>query len=513
MISEMKLTQPLRSKAEGHANRQSKGWAAPARVTENRVSNRLYDRVAARICELIEHGTLRPGERVPSVRKLSAQQSVSIATVTQAYRLLEARGLIKARPQSGYFVRARRWTLPPEPELYRPRPQVNNVRVRDLVMQVVRSSFAPNIVRLGVAMPSPELFPTRELNRVMASAGRRAPHASHGYAPPTGDAGLRHQIAQHAIEAGCTLSPDDVIVTCGASEGLNLCLRAVTKPGDIIGIESPTFFGFLHIIESLGLRACEIPTYPRQGVCLDELTHRLKHCRIKACLFTPNFSNPLGSCMPDENKQKLVELLAEREVPLIEDDVYGNLTFTATRPKVCKAFDQDGWVMLCNSFSVTLAPGYRVGWTAPGRFREQVEFLKWTNTLATSSPPQLAMARFLQSGGYEHHVRKLRRVYADNARRMTDIVSRCFPEGTKISRPTGGMSLWVELPAHIRALTVFERALAQGISIAPGPIFSVKRGFQNFFRLNFGNPWTDEIERALIRLSQVITEVGAENSQ
>ena len=131
---------------------------------------KLYDRVAARICDLIERGTLRPGGRVPSIRKFSVQQQVSIATVTQAYRLLEARGLIEARPQSGYFVRARRWTMPPEPEVYRPRPQVNNVRVRDLVLQVVRSSFVPNMARLGVAMPNAELFPTRELNRVMAAA-------------------------------------------------------------------------------------------------------------------------------------------------------------------------------------------------------------------------------------------------------------------------------------------------------------------------------------------------------
>lgn len=481
----------------------------PARETGNHAGLRLYDRVATSICELIDCGTLRPGERVPSVRKFSTQQQVSIATVTQAYRLLEDRGLIEARPQSGYYVRARRWTLPPEPELYRPRPQVNNVRIRDLVLQVVRSSFVPNIVRLGVALPSPELFPTRELNRVMASAGRRSPNSSHAYAPPTGDAGLRHQIAQHSIEAGCTLSPDDIVVTCGASEALNLCLRAVTKPGDIIGIESPTFFGILQIIESLGLRACEIPTYPRQGICLDELTHRLKHCRIRACLFTPNFSNPLGSCMPDEKKQRLVEILAEREIPLIEDDVYGKLVFSGTRPKVCKAYDRDGWVMACNSFSKTLAPGYRVGWVAPGRFREKVEFLKWASNLATASPPQLAMASFLQSGGYEHHVRKLCRIYAENTRHMSEIVSQCFPEGTKVSRPNGGMALWVELPQHIDSLKIFDRALANKITIAPGPIFSVKRGFQNFLRLNIGNPWSAEIERALMRLGEIIAEVGA----
>jgi DNA-binding transcriptional MocR family regulator len=483
------------------------------RIGEDLGDVRLYDRVAMRISELIEHGTLRPGERVPSVRQYSAQQAVSIATVMQAYRMLEDRGLIEARPQSGYYVRARRWTMTPEPEIYRPRPQVTSVRLPDLVLSVVRAAFNPDMVRLGTALPSPEFFPARELNRVMAAVGRRAPHASHGYSPPNGDAGLRQQIAQHAIAAGCTLAPDDLVVTCGASEALNLCLRAVAKPGDIIAIESPTFFGILHIIQTLGMKACEIPTYPREGICLDELAHRLKHCRIRACLFTPNFSNPLGSCMPDEKKQRLVELLAEREVPLIEDDIYGNLAFAPTRPKVCKAFDRDGWVMMCDSFSKTLAPGYRVGWAAPGRFREQVEYLKWTSNLATSSPPQLAMASFLQSGGYDHHLRKLRRIYADNAKRMAELVSRCFPAGTKVSRPTGGMSLWVELPEHIRALTVYERALAQKISIAPGPIFSAKQGFRNCLRLNFGNPWTERIERAVTRLGQIIAALSRERPE
>lgn len=467
----------------------------------------LYERVAVRISELIERGTLRPGERVPSVRKYATQEAVSIATVTQAYRLLEDRGLIEARPQSGYYVRPRRWLPPPELEIYRPKPLVTNVRVANLVMQVVKGSFRPNVIKLGATLPSSEFFPAKELNRVMATVGRRQSEACHGYQSPSGDPGLRQQIAQRAIESGCTLSPEDIIITCGCSEALNLCLRAVAKPGDVIAIESPTFFGVLQIIESLGMRACEIPTYPREGVCLDELAQRLKECRIKACLFTPNFSNPLGSCMPDEKKRHLVRMLAEREIPLIEDDINGQLAHGPTRPRVCKAFDHDGWVMTCNSFSKTLAPGYRVGWVAPGRFREKVEYLKWTNTHATSSPPQLALANFLQSGGYDHHIRKLRRIYTTNLCRVTEAVSRYFPEGTRVSRPTGGMALWVELPAHLRALELHTRALAENISIAPGPIFSAKQGFQNFIRLNIGNPWADRIEGAIKRLGKIMAEM------
>src|SRR5215471_3384330 len=415
----------------------------------------LYKQVALRIAELIEHGTLRPGERVPSVRKCSEQQNVSIATVTQAYRLLEDRGVIEARPQSGYYVRPRRWTPPPEPEMSRTALRAVNVRVSDLILEVVQAGRNPGLVKLGATLPSPELFPIKELNRTMAAASRRTPIAAHSYEVPPGNRALRVQVARRAMEAGCTLAPDDIVTTVGVTEAMNLCLRAVAKPGDVIGIESPTFFNILQIIESLGMRVCEIPTYPREGICLDELEQRLRCCRIKACVFTLNYSNPLGSCMPDEKKKKLVEILSKRKIPLIEDDIYGNLTFAATRPKAAKAFDQEGWVMLCDSFTKTLSPGYRIGWVAPGRFKAQVEFLKFVNTSATPSLPQMAIAEFLQNGGYDHHLRKIRKFYAAQMQLMTDAIIRHFPAGTKLTRPTGGMCLWVELPDNVDSLAVF----------------------------------------------------------
>ena len=469
----------------------------------------LYQRVALRISELIERGTLRAGERVPSVRRCSRQQSVSIATVMQAYRLLESHGIIEARPQSGYYVRPQRWLPPPEPARSAPAPRPVRVRVSDLILQVVKAGRDPDLVRLGATLPSAEVFPIQELNRAMASVGRREPVASHSYDPPPGNRALRVQVARRAMEAGCALSPDDIITTVGATEALNLCLRAVAKPGDVIAIESPTFFGILQIIDSLGLRVCEIPTDPREGVCLDELEKRLKCCRTKACVFALNFSNPLGSCMPDEKKKRLVALLTERRIPLIEDDIYGNLTFDATRPKVAKAFDEDGWVMVCDSFTKTLAPGYRVGWVAPGRFRERVEFLKLVNTSATASLPQMAIAEVLQNGGYDHHLRKIRRFYAGQMQRMTEAVCREFPAGTKVTRPAGGMCLWIELPAGLDALAIYEQAMAAKISIAPGPIFSAKRKFLNFLRLNCGNPWSDAIETAIQKLGGIIKAMPA----
>ncbi len=466
----------------------------------------LYEQVASRISELVSRGTLRPGEKVPSVRNCSRQHNVSISTVTQAYRLLEDRGIIEARPQSGYYVRPQRWVLPAEPAKSRPSLHPVKVEVTDLVLEVVKAARNPRLVRLGATLPNVELFPNLELHRAVASAGRRAPIAANSYDVPAGNLALRTQLARRAMETGCTLAPEDIITTSGATEALNLCLRAVAKPGDVIAIESPTFFGILQIIESLGMRVCEIPTFPRDGVCLDELASRLDCCDIKACVFILNYNNPLGSCMPDEKKQRLVKMLSERRIPLIEDDIYGNLTFGPARPKVAKAFDRDGWVMLCDSFTKTLSPGYRVGWVAPGRFREKVEFLKYVNTSFTPPLPSMGIAEFLNNGGYDHHLRKIRRSYACQVQLMGEAVGRHFPPGTKSTRPAGGMCLWVELPKGVDTLKLYHKAMAANISIAPGALFSPKAKFSNFLRLNCGNPWSESIDNALRTLGELAAQ-------
>lgn len=470
-------------------------------------SDLLYDQIAEQLVQLIEGGTLRPGERIPSVRSLSRQQSVSVSTVLQAYRLLENRGLIEARPQSGYFVRPKRWTPPAEPAISRPAKQATQVNVGELIMRVMQASQNPALVRLGAALPSPELLPTAQLNRCLAAVGRRAGFEGSEYSVPPGNLALRTQIARRSLEAGCALSPDEIVITCGAMEALNLCLRVVAKAGDTIAIESPTYFGVLQCIESLGLKAVEIPTHPRDGVSLDALSYALETHPIKACLFVLNFNNPLGSYMPDANKARLVEMLAEREIPLIDDDIYGDLSFGAARPRPAKSFDRKGLVLLCDSFSKTLAPGYRVGWCAPGRWLRQVEHLKFVTSVATATLPQMAVADFLANGGYSHHLRRIRRLYSEKVHRMSQAVSEEFPSGTRITRPSGGYVLWVELPPAVDSLELFDRALSAGISIVPGPVFSAKGKFKNFIRLNCGNPWSASIERAIAQLGKFAHEL------
>lgn len=465
----------------------------------------LYEQVCEHISGLIEKGSLRPGERVPSVRRLSAQSGVSISTVIQAYRVLENRGLLEARPQSGYYVRPRRWNPPPEPELCLREPAVADVHVGDLIMQVVRDYEMPSLIRLGATCATVGLHSPPALHRALSAVARRAAQRGVEADRLGGSAAFRSQVARHAVAAGCTLSPTEILGTSGATESVHLCLRAICQPGDLVAIESPTFFGFLQLIESLGLRAVEIPTYPRDGVCLDALAYALEHQPIKACLFVLNFNNPLGACMPDDKKERLVALLAEHQVPLIENDIYGALHFGPVRPRVAKSYDRHGLVLLCDSFNKILAPGYRVGWVAPGRFQARVEYLKFITTDASASLAQMAIAEFLANGSYEHHLRKLRRFYAEGVRRMTEAVVRYFPSGTRATRPSGGQVLWVELPASIDALALYREAMQHRIAIAPGSIFSPKQKCRNFIRLNCGNPWSDTIEDAVRLLGELAT--------
>jgi DNA-binding transcriptional MocR family regulator len=465
---------------------------------------RLYDRVCGKLEEAMRVGALRPGDRLPSVRRLSVRERVSISTVLQAYLQLEARGLIESRPQSGHYVRFQR-PLPPEPPPTRPAPGATPVTVSALVAKVVESASDPDLVPLGCNQPDPDLFPWARLGRIAAGIAREG--GGFTYELPPGARSLRRQLARRSLEWGCTLSPDDFIITTGAMEAVQLSLLAVARQGDAIAIESPAYFGTLQLIEALGLKAVEIPSCPRDGMDLDALERVLRSRRIAAALVVANFSNPLGCLMPDANKERLVGMLAAREVPLIEDDLYGDLYFGQSRPRAAKSFDRRGLVLYCGSFSKTLAPGWRTGWVAPGRFRERVSLLKFAQTVASASLQQLAFAEFLAGGYYERHLRSLRKAVAATMRSMGDAVAAHFPGGTRATRPDGGGVLWVELPDGIPALELHQRGLAAGIAIAPGPIFSARQGYENCIRLNCGLTWSPRIEAAVATLGRIAAEI------
>jgi len=463
-----------------------------------------YERFADDIAELIRTGVLGPGERVPSVRYASQTHGVSPSTVFQAYYLLERRGLIRARPRSGYFVNAHTPRPFSEPEVQVPAGESTDVDVSGLVFSILDSIKDPHTVPFGSAFPSPMLFPLQRLARSLASASRAMDPRVVVTDLSPGNPQLRRQIALRYMVGGLMLPMEELLITNGALEALNLCLQAVTQPGDLVAIEAPAFYACLQILERLKLKAVEIPVHPREGMDLAVLAQTLDKHPVKAVWCMTNFQNPVGASMPEAKKQQLVELLKRHQVPLIEDDVYAELYYSQQAPKPAKAFDTEGLVMHCGSFAKSLAPGYRIGWVAAGRFAQKIERLKLMTSLCASMPAQAAIADYLQHGGYDRHLRRLRYALEGQQANMLAAITRHFPAQTRVSQPSGGYFLWLELPEQMDALKLFHMASAQGISIAPGPIFSPTRRFGNCIRLNYGSPWGDAAEQAMATLGTII---------
>jgi DNA-binding transcriptional MocR family regulator len=465
-----------------------------------------YQQVADRIAEMIDGGAFDPGSRVPSLRRLSRQMSVSLTTAMEAYRVLEDRGLIEARPQSGFYVRAAR-PLPPAPAKTVGASRAVELNVVDLYLSVMRQVGSAAPIQLGAGVPNPSFLPTETLNRILAREVRRHPETSQSYDEGLGYPELRTQIARRALDSGCTLNPDEIITTNGAQQAVYLCLKALTEPGDTVAVETPTYVGLLQVFEALRLRTLELATDPDDGICLDCLSEALERERIAACVLVPTFGNPLGHCMPEHSRERLVDLLTDAGVPLIEDDVYGELYFDRLRPRALKAFDRgEDTVLLCSSFSKTLAPGYRIGWVASGTFSDRVERQKYITSIATPTPTQMAVAAYLESGGFDRHLRRLRGTYRGLMARMSAAIAEHFPDGTRMTRPRGGHLLWVELPPAVDSIKLYERGLQHGISVVPGPLFTACCGYRNFIRLNCAVPWDDAVKGAVRTLGQLVRE-------
>jgi DNA-binding transcriptional MocR family regulator len=464
-----------------------------------------YEELASFITRLVDGGTLIPGTRAPSLRAISRDRKVSMATALQAYRLLEDRGVLQARPQSGFYVAPRAPARKP-PKPTRPPARATSVTVSGVIVKLLEHASDPRLVPLGCAIPSADLLGAGRLDRLLARTAREKGVDYNVYTGPQGDPRLRREIARRALRFGQALAPDDLVITVGCTEALALALRAVARPGDTIAIESPTYFGLLHALEALDLKALELPTDATEGIDLDVLQGALSAHRIAACLFSSSFNNPLGCTMPDAKKLAVLDLLARHDVPLIEDDIYGDICFGGERPRPFMALDRRGNTIYCSSFSKTVAPGYRIGWVTAGRHLSRILDAKAAFTLCGAVLPQAAFAEYLASGSYDSHLRRIRRVFAANIEQMTRAIDRSFPKGTRVSRPAGGFVLWLELPQPIKTRVLFQTALDHGICFAPGEVFSASGRYANCLRLSCGHAWDERIERGVARLGALAAE-------
>lgn len=467
----------------------------------------LYRELANRLQALISDEVYRPGTALPGVRRLSAQHKVSVSTAVNACQELERRGLLEARPRSGYFVR------PPQAKRKPPRVRTVSksprpVTGQERVLQLIQSANDRNMVNLGTAIPAPDFLPMHAIEKAFRQVWREQRRRCIGYEFPPGAPELRTHIARHLAGLQCNVSPDQVLITNSCQESIAIALKQITQPGDIVVLESPTYYGLLQVVESLGLKALEIPTDPQEGISLGALELALESWPIAACVLVPSFSNPLGTCLSDERKQTLLGLLEKFNVPLVEDDIYGELPFAGPRPRPIKSWDKKGLVYYCSSSSKTLAAGLRVGWMVPGKNMPRAEYLQFINTVCVNTPSQLAMAQILEKSRYERMMRSARSAHAVSVARMVDTVTQLFPTDTRLSRPTGGFVLWAELPGKVNTAELIEPALAAGVSFAPGSLFSASGKFSNCMRLNCAVKWDARVERGLKTLAKLVGKSG-----
>lgn len=467
----------------------------------------LYLQVADGIEKMIGDEVLKIGDKLPSVRVLSEEHGISMGTAFQAYYHLEGKGLIESRPKSGYYVRFTHRRFPGLPKTIPPQPASTDVSVQEIIMNLMRYINASEVTNFALASPALELLPTAKLSKSIVHALRNDPNNCLYYEEAQGNLELRKQLARLSFNWGGKIRPEEVLITAGCMEAVLISLRAVTKAGDTIAVECPSYFGIYQVIESLGLKLVEISSDPITGLDLDCLRNAIRDFSVKACLFVPNFSNPSGSCIPDEKKKELVELLTHHNIPLIEDDIYGEMYFGRHRPKPCKYYDTKGIVMHCSSLSKSLAPGYRIGWIFPGKFLEEVKAIKMMHSVSSVTITQVAAAHFLGIGRYEYHLKNLRKALHTQCLRYIQAILQYFPPDTRISRPQGGFVLWVELNKKVNTYNLCVEAMKHQISIAPGRIFSNSDHYSHYLRIGYGKPWNENVDKGLKTLGNLIRKM------
>lgn len=455
-----------------------------------------YQHLATLLAQRIEQGLFQCGERLPSVRSLSVEHGVSISTVQQAYHLLEEKQLITPQPRSGYFVTPRKAT-PPVPAITRPVQRPVEITQWESVLELINARLDEDVLQLGSGTPDISQPTIKPLWKIISRLAQKQDPRILNYDNIYGVLALREQVARLAIDSGCQLSADDIVITTGCHEALSISIRAICQPGDIVAVESPTFHGTMQTLRGFGIKAIEIPTDSVTGISLEALELALDQWPIKAVVVVPNCNNPLGFIMPDARKRALLSMAQRFDIAIIEDDVYGELAYEYPRPVSIKSLDEDGRVLLCSSFSKVLAPGLRVGWVAPGRYLDRVIHLKYIGTGSTAIQTQMAVAEFIRQGHYQPHLRRVRMHYQRNLDIFTHWVRHYFPCGICVSRPQGGFLMWIELPEALDVLRLNRELRESRIQISVGSLFSASGKYRNCLRLNYALPFNAQTEQGL----------------
>ncbi|HFZ8994897.1 TPA: PLP-dependent aminotransferase family protein [Citrobacter freundii] len=462
-----------------------------------------YQHLASLLAERIEQGLYRHGEKLPSVRNLSQEHGVSISTVQQAYLALEQQQLITAQPRSGYFVAPHK-ALAPVPPMSRPVQRPVEITQWDQVLTMLEARRDKSIIAFGGGSPDidqPSLKPLwRELSRV----AQHNVNEVLSYDELAGRRDLREQIARLMLDGGSAIGADSLIITNGCHSALSLALLCVCKPGDIIAVESPAYYGTMQRLRGLGLKAIEIPTDPNTGISIEALEMALDQWPVKGVLLVPNCNNPQGFIMPDARKRAVLNLAQRHDIVIFEDDIYGDLATDYPRPRTIHSWDIDGRVLLCSSFTKTIAPGPRIGWIAPGRYYDRLLQMKYAASGTNVPVTQMAVANFIREGHYHRHVRRMRQIYQRNREIYTCWIREYFPCDICVTRPKGGYLLWVELPQHVDMVDIARQLYQHKIQIAPGSLFSASGKYRNCLRINCALPPVEKHREVMQKLGDAL---------
>lgn len=457
-----------------------------------------YTNIALFIEKQIRTGALKTGDRLPSVRKLSVEKNVSQGTVVKAYFELERRQLIASRPQSGFYVSfAGRQNSQYAPGLTAPASAEGSVA--DIFYTVFNNRAKE--INLSSSQIAADLLPISKLNKELMIAIKNLQHGGVAYSS-SGNPKLKKQVARRSLSWGGNLKPEDIIPTSGSMDALALCLSALLKPGDTIAVESPVNFGIINLAQMLGFRLLELPTNPATGIDIDAVRGAIKKESINLCLIMGNYSNPFGSGAPPEYQKELVGLLEQNGIPLIEDDVFGELYFERQVPTCCKTFDQSGNVLFCSSVSKILAGGYRVGWLAPGKYKDRIERARPYHAQTCNTITHEAVAGFMENNGYENYLKSIRQKLHIHSLQFQSAVRQYFPESIKVTQPDGGIHLWLELEQSKETIKLYNKAMVHRIGITPGRMYTMQNQFNNCFTLNFSLELNAKVEKALALLGK-----------
>ncbi len=448
------------------------------------------------LLEGIEKGRWRLGDRLPSIRELCRQRDLSKATVQHALQRLEARGVVEVRPKAGYFVTlpSTHWNAPESRvAIEAPKP----VTVSELLLDIMRRSAAFDLLPDLQAGELPQGVVA--LNRAVGRALRRLKGEGHQYYDePAGDRGLREQLALHNHRRGWAVTADQLCITSGCQNALFLALKACCQPGDVVAVESPGFYGVLQLLEQLQLQVIEVPTSIATGMDMDALEEALARWQVRACIVSPAYATPGGALMPLTARRRLLALADQYDLAIIEDDIYADTAFDEV-PDPLKALDESDRVILCSSFSKSLSRDLRLGWVSGARWHDNIVRLKLVTQLASSRFIQQGVASFMEDGSFSAHLRRQRIDFKQRLEQLVFCLQQ-WPVDVGVVMPTGGLAIWVELPKSINTLAAYPQALADGVIIAPGPLFSVSGQFKNCLRISFAHPWSQQRLAALARL-------------